>query len=437
MKITFVRPNMEPGRSADAMPPLAFAALRAHTPPGIQVEFFDECIEELPERPDTNLVALSVHTFAARRAYGLADRYRRQGIPVVLGGYHPTFRPEEALQRADAVVAGHAEGPWEKVLQDAARGTLGGIYRAEGPPDACTLRYDMHVFHGKKYHPLLPVEFSRGCRYACEFCSVSAFHPHGYTTRPHQAVLDDIRRTGARRVLFVDDNIFADREEARRLFEALVPLKIRWGCQVSLDITRQPEMLALMARSGCMLFLVGFESLNPANLKQMNKGSHVSVREYESAIRKIREHGIMIYASFVFGYDADTSAIFQRTLDFALHHRFVIANFNTLNPMPGTRLYHRLHAEGRLLERTWWLQEKYKYGEVMFRPAGMTPDQLRKGCIRVRMEFSRPAGILRRALDRKANARNWQNLSLFLLANRVTRKEYKRKMKRIQSETVA
>jgi len=427
---------MEPGRSADAMPPLAFAALCAHTPPGILVKFFDECIEEIPERPDTDLVALSVHTFSARRAYGLADRYRRQGIPVVLGGYHPTFRPDEALQHADAVVAGHAEGPWEKVLQDAARGTLGGVYRADGPPDARTLRYDLRVFQGKKYHPILPVEFSRGCRYDCEFCSVSAFHPHGYTTRPHQAVLEDIRRTGARRVLFVDDNIFADREEARKLFEALAPLKIRWGCQVSLDIARNPEMLALMARSGCMLFLMGFESLNSETLKQMKKGSHVSVREYESAIRKIRELGIMSYASFVFGYDADTNDIFQRTLDFAMRHRFVIANFNTLNPMPGTRLYHRLDAEGRLLERAWWLQETYKYGEVMFRPAGMTPRQLREGCIRVRMEFSKPSGILRRALDRKANARNLQNLSLFLLANRVTRKEYKRKMKRIRSGTV-
>jgi len=290
----------------------------------------------------------------------------------------------------------------------------------------------MDIFQGKKYHPLFPVEFTRGCRYECEFCSVSAFNAHGYVTRPYQAVLEDLRQTSPKRIMFVDDNIFADRQEARKLMEALIPLNIQWGCQISIDIARHPEMLNLMARSGCILFMMGFESLRNENLRQMRKGSHVSARHYDEAIEKIKDHGIMIYGSFVFGYDSDTVDVFEQTLDFAMRHKFVIANFNTLNPMPGTRLYDRLDREDRLLDRAWWLHEKYKYGEVMFEPSRMTPRQLKEGCIRVRFAFSKPSGILRRALDRKANASSIQNLSLFLLANLVTRKEYKRKMKRIE-----
>jgi radical SAM superfamily enzyme YgiQ (UPF0313 family) len=212
----------------------------------------------------------------------------------------------------------------------------------------------------------------------------------------------------------------------------LIPLKVQWGCQVSIDIARDPEVLALMARSGCVLFLIGFESLNRENLKQMKKGSHTSDRNYADAIRRIKDHGIMVYGSFVFGYDHDTEDIFAQTLDFATRHKFIIANFNTLNPMPGTRLYERLKAEERLLDESWWLREKYRYGEVMFRPRRMSPGQLKDGCIHVRFEFSKPWGILRRALDFRANARGPGNLGLFLLANLVTRREYKSKMRLVR-----
>jgi len=432
MKVTFIRPNMADGRSADALPPLAVAALCAHTPADVEVAFFDECVEELPPALETDLAALTVHTFAARRAYRIADRLRGRGVPVVMGGYHPTFLPEEALAHADSVVAGPADALWGQVLADFRAGGMRRVYRAERPPDAGDLRYDMRPFRGKKYNPLFPVEFSRGCRYRCEFCSVSAFNGFGHTRRPHERVIQDIERSGAKRMLFVDDNIFADRQEARRLFEALAPLRVAWGCQVSIDVARSPETLALMARAGCVVFMIGFESLVPENLAQMHKGSHVSDRSYGDAIRRIKDHGIMIYGSFVFGYDHDTEDVLDRTLDFAMEHKFVIANFNTLNPLPGTGLYHRLRTEGRLLDEAWWLKETYAYGEVMFVPRRMTPQRLKEACIRLRMEFSRPASVLRRALDPRANARRPGNLGLFLLANAVTRKEYKAKMKRVR-----
>jgi radical SAM superfamily enzyme YgiQ (UPF0313 family) len=247
-----------------------------------------------------------------------------------------------------------------------------------------------------------------------------------------EEVVEDIRRSGARRILIVDDNIFSDKQEAVRLFEALIPLKIKWGCQISIDVARDEALLDLISRSGCILFMIGFESLQNENLKQMKKGSHVTEKNYSIAIEKIKNRGIMIYASFVFGYDFDTPKIFDATLDFALKNKFALVNFNTLNPMPGTKLYERLKSEGRLFDEKWWLKEQYKYGEVMFQPKHMSPRQLKEECIRARFAFSRYSSILRRSLDRKANGNSLDNWSLFWIANLITRREYKNKMNRIR-----
>ena len=432
MKITFIRPNMVHGRSSDAMPPLAFAALSAHTSQDVEKEFYDECIEEIPLDMDTDLVAISAHTFSARRAYEIADSYKGRGIPVVMGGYHPSFMPEEALGHADSVVIGPAEGQWERLVSDAKAHRLSRIYDSREPAAMSSVHYDVGIFDGKKYTPVFPVEFTRGCRFECEFCSVSAFNKYTYTVRPLEAVVHDIRRSDAKRILIVDDNVLSNRSEAKKLFEALIPLKIQWGCQISIDVARDTDMLKLMARSGCVLCLIGFESLRKENLVQMRKGSHITGKEYAAAIGRIRDHGIMIYASFVFGYDFDTDDIFDQTLEFALKHKFVLANFNTLNPMPGTGLYDRLKSEGRLIDERWWLHERFKYGEVMFIPKHLTPEQLKQGCMRVRFEFSTVSAIVRRALDFKANCNSIGNLSLFLLANAVARKEIRTKMKRLQ-----
>jgi len=432
MKITFIRPNMTPGRSADALPPLAFAVLAAHTPKDVETEFYDECIEEIPRDINTDLVAISAHTFSARRAYEIADRFRDRGIPVVMGGYHPTFMPQEACVHADAVVMGSAEGQWGRIVSDAKAGKLSRTYQTETLPGPELRRYDMEVFKGKKYHPLLPVEFTRGCRFQCEFCTVSAFSRNTFTIRPVETVIEDIKQSGAKRVFFVDDNIMSNKAEAKKLFTMLTSLKIQWGCQISIDVAADADMLGLMAQSGCILLMIGFESLRKDNLNLMHKGSHRSADDYAAFINRIRDHGIMIYASFMFGYDFDTGDIFDQTLDFVVRHKFVLVNFNTLNPMPGTKLYARLRQEGRLIEEHWWLREKFKYGEIMFIPKLMTPRQLKEGCMHARREFNSFSGIARRALDFKANAGSISNLAIFLYTNLVARKEVRNKMKLVQ-----
>ncbi len=412
------------------MQPLAIAVLSGLTPDGIETEFYDECVEDIPQEIETDLVAISAHTFSARRAYQLAQQFRKRGITVVLGGYHPSACPEEALMYADAVVQGPAEGVWGQLVQDAATGRLAKIYRQETPFPLSGIRYDRRLFQGKKYTNLVPIEFGRGCTCACEFCSVTTFS-RGYLTRPIDEVLAELEQADNRRVLFVDDNLCSDRDRARQLFEALEGMRIQWGCQVRSDIATDTSLLALMARSGCRMVMIGFESLQHENLLQMKKGPYCRVDAYPAAIQKIRDHGMMIYGSFIFGYDGDTKEIFSKTVDFALEHHFALANFNTLNPMPGTRLYRRLLSEGRLLEGRWWLNEHYHYGEVMFIPRQLSPAELKYGCLKARQAFFRYSSIVKRLFDFSTNCSSVANASLFLAANLIARKECMRKMKRI------
>jgi radical SAM superfamily enzyme YgiQ (UPF0313 family) len=207
----------------------------------------------------------------------------------------------------------------------------------------------------------------------------------------------------------------------------LIPLKIVWSCQVSLDITRHVKLLELMAESGCQTVVLGFESFDERNLKQMRKRWNLSHGDYATAVKKFRDHGVMIYGTFVFGYDHDTVDSFDVALEFALRSRFFLANFNPLTPTPGTGLYNRLRAEGRLIYDRWWLSSDYRYGQATFRPRKMTAEQLTEGCYRTRLAFNRCGSIIRRGLDPKANCRTPYRLGVHLLANFIARTEIIRK----------
>lgn len=420
-------------RSSDAMHPLAFAVLAGQTPSDVKLEFFDERIEEIPEQLHTDLVAISVHTFTARRAYEIADRFRAQNIPVVLGGYHPTFLPDEAMQHADSVVVGHAEGIWGQVIEDARAGCLVKVYRQEKPVGLKRVSYDRCIFKDKHYSSFVPVEFNRGCKYSCEFCSVAAFNRNRHISRPVDEVVREIKELNAKTVVIIDDNLYADEKKAKALFQALIPLKTRWGGQVSIDIADNDEMLQLMAKSGCLAVSIGFESLNPDNLKKMNKSFNTIRNDYAAAIKKIYAHGIMIQAFFLFGYEYDTADTFARTIEFARQNKFFLAGFNTLTPQPGTRLYQRYKKQDRLLEESWWLNEKYKYGEVMFRPENMSPDQLKEGCIQARKKFYTYSQIINRALNHRTTLCNLKNLGVHFAANIIARREILQKIKKIQA----
>lgn len=428
MKITFIRPNMRDVRASDAMEPLVFAILASRTPPDIDLVLFDERVEPIPLDEPTDLAAITVETFTARRAYQIAAHYRRRGVPVVMGGYHPTLLPQEVLRYCDSIVIGDAEGVWEEIVRDARDGRLQRVYRQSGPVVLIGPLPDRRVFAGKRYAPLSLVQYGRGCRFACDFCSIHAFYGRRLMQRPVEDVVAEIERLPRHQpVFFVDDNIFSNEAQAETLFRALASLKIRWASQVSIDIARHERLLGLMAASGCFAVTVGFESLNEANLRQMKKRWNVRRGDYTSVVRCFRKHGIMIYGTFIFGYDHDTPGAFDTTLEFARDARFFLANFNPLTPTPGTALYERLKAERRLLYDRWWLDPDYRYGHATFQPARMTPGQLTEGCYRVRREFYSYGSILKRIAGLGRRVGTPHRLGAYLLSNLISRREILRK----------
>jgi radical SAM superfamily enzyme YgiQ (UPF0313 family) len=427
--ITFIRPALGEGFSADAMTPLVFAILKARTPPEIATTMIDERVEPLRMVP-TDLVAMTVETFTARRAYELAGRYRREGVPVVMGGHHPSMVPEESLAHADAVVIGDAEGAWEQVVADAAAGRLQRLYRSK-PGEGGAPAYDRSIFSGRRYAPISLVQVGRGCRFACDFCSIHAFYGTYRAQRDPADIVAEMRALPRRRlVFFVDDNLYWRRDVFVALMRALIPLKMRWCCQITIDIARDDELLDLMAAAGCALALIGFESLDRDSLKQMRKNWNGVAGSYHDVIGRFHARGIMLYGTFVFGYDADTPASFDRAADFAREQSLCIANFNPLTPMPGTGLYDRLRAEGRMVRDTWWLDPSYRYGDAIFQPRGMSTGELSEGPMRARRAFYGWGSIAERAMRGAPMWRDPYKIGTMLLANWISRREIVRKQGR-------
>lgn len=427
MRITLIKPGMYEQRSYDAMEPLALGVLAALTPDHVELSFYDDRLEDIPYDDPTDLAALSVETFSAKRAYQISSEFTRRQVPVVLGGYHPTLAPEEALEYADAVVIGDVENVWHLVLRDTWMGRLRRVYRHKGNTPPCIGKVDRGIFTGKKYAPISLVQHGRGCRFSCDFCSIKAFYGSTIFQRSSGETMTEIEGAYPQKLFFfVDDNFFPGTLTLEALLRALIPLKIHWACQISLDISRNRKLLKLMKESGCTAVLVGFESLRNENLKQMGKRLNLK-HDYEESIRIFRDMGIMVYGTFVFGYDHDTPEIFDETVDFALRSKLFLANFNPLMAMPGTPLYRRLKKENRLTYEKWWLAEGFRYGEAMFYPKGMTPDQLTEGCLKARKDFYSHSSILRRLLDSKANGRGLRRLKIYLSANYISKKEIMQK----------
>ncbi len=423
--VTFVRPALGEGPSADAMTPLVFAILRALTPPEIATTLIDERIEPFVSVP-TDLVAMTVETFTARRAWEIADAYRARGVPVVVGGHHPSMVPEEAEAHADAVVIGDGEAVWPEILRDAAAGRLRRRYEA-APGAGPRPMPDRSIFVGKRYAPVSLVQVGRGCRFACDFCSIHAFYGTHREQRPVADVVGEIATLPAgRMIFFVDDNLLFRRDHFEALMRGLAPLKRRWSCQISIDVARDDRLLDLMAEAGCALVLIGFESLRRDNLKQMRKNWNGVAGSYDDVIARLRARGIMLYGTFVFGYDADRPEDFETTARFAEAMGMAIANFNPLTPMPGTGLIARLAEEGRLLRPTWWLDPAHRYGDAIFHPRGMSPEDLRDGPTAARAIFYGLRSIAARALR---GLPRWGLVAtgLMLLANLVSRREIARK----------
>ncbi|MFH0753144.1 MAG: radical SAM protein [Candidatus Omnitrophota bacterium] len=431
MHLTFIKPNMtapehDHRRANDAMPPLAFGIMAGLTPDEIKISLYDDRIEDVPLDAPTDAVVISMETHTARRGYELAQAYRRRGIPVVIGGMHPSFLPEEAGAHGDAVAIGQVEGIWPGIVEDLKSRRLKKFYRCGKAPSLADVRVKRDIFAGKKYLPLVPVEFGRGCCYSCDFCSVSSFY-QGYRHRPVKDVIEEIRRLKGRQFFFIDDNIAANPDEARELFEALIPLGIQWIGQISLERVQDEKLVALMSKSGCRVLLVGLESLDRMNLACMSKASNLQVASFDKPLNILRKFKIKTYATFVFGYDQDTVRSFHETVEFALKQKFFIANFNLLMPYPGTPLYERLRSEGRLLHKAWWLDPDYRFGQAVFKPRSLSARELGEGCIQARRVFNSWRNVFYRSTDRQANCPTPGDFMEFWAYNLLVRREVNRK----------
>lgn len=401
MKITFILTAIgkKPGQKYIGtwkMEPLTIATLKAMTPSEIETEFYDDRIELIDYNTQTDLVVMTVETYTAKRSYRIAARFMERGIPVVMGGYHPTMCPEETEQYCNSVMVGNAETVWVQMLKDAAEGKLQRRYH--GSTGEYDIRPDKSIFGTKKYLPVNLVETGRGCNHCCDFCSIAKYYCSHYYARNHQLIYDDLKDSKYKYTFLVDDNLVASRKNALELFEKITPLKKKWAGQGTLTIGKDPELLKAMKKSGCEIILIGFESLNEANLSQMNKSFNYALGERDELVKRIHDAGIGIYATFVFGYDNDDERTINDALEFAKKHNFYTAAFNHLLPFPNTPLYDRLKEENRLLYDKWWLADGYNYGELSFVPKLLTPEKLSECCYEARKEFSSTKTVWNRGM---------------------------------------
>jgi len=396
VKIELILPAVEENAR---VPSLALPILASLSPTDVEISFTDDLLTPIDlgrDVKDVDLVGITVLSKTALRAYHIADAYRKKGIPVVLGGIHPTALPEEAKEHADSVVVGEAEEVWPHLIEDARTGNLKPFYRQEGYTDLSRMPVPRRdILPGKGYFPVDVVQVTRGCPFRCEFCSVQNFFGEAYRCRPVSHVVDEVRRLPHRLMMFNDDNIIGNPSYSKELLKALIPLKKRWFSQASLTGLKNVENVELLAKSGCNALLIGFESLSKPNLIRSQKYQN-DPAEYREIIHSLHRSGIAICGSFIFGFDEDDPSVFEETVSFAIQTKLFTAIFMVLTPYPGTAFYHRVKNEGRLVQDRWWLLEKPEDSSPYFLPMKMGAETLREGWKKAWKEFNSFPSIWKR-----------------------------------------
>ncbi len=411
MNILFVVPGWPKDSFWDVLffkfPPLSMATLAGLTPSYHTISYVDESLGPVDYDVKPDLVAITIMTPLSHRGYIIADRFRNMGVKVVMGGIHASNMPDEAAQHADAVVIGEADEIWELILDDAEQDQLKPVYRQSAYTRMERISIaDRSIYPDKGYFFENMIQTTRGCPFKCEFCTVTAFFGGTYRSRPVEMVakeVESLRHTPGY-IFFADDNLIAKKEHADSLMAQLRNYRLRWVCQAPITVAKDEEMLKVFAQSGCHGIFIGFESLEEKNLAIMGKVQN-RVGFYEECIQRIHDQGIGVYGSFVFGYDHDTPEVFDRFLEFANKNCLDGAFLPVLTPFPGTKIYKRLKAEGRIITEDW---QYYDMATVVYRPRNMTVDELQEGFWNVNKGFYSVSSTLKRlfrpkSLKRRSN----------------------------------
>lgn len=358
--------------------PITLALLAALIPPELSAEpvIYDETAQAIPLDLEADVICITCITGTAVRSYRFADYFRSRGIPVIIGGVHPTLLPDEAKQHADCVMVGLGDETFPEAMRDFAAGKLKEFYYGHSCADISGRPIPRKDLLKKdRYITLNTVECVRGCNHSCSFCAYPTAFGKGVITRPVEDVIAEIRTFKGRIVIFPDVNLIADIRYAKELFTAMIPLKKWWFGLTTTAIGHNDELLSVFRKSGCKGLLLGFESVNQETQKDINKGVN-SVNEYEWIMNKLHDHGILVMGCFAFGSDEDGKDVFRRTAELCLNARIDLPRFSIITPFPGTAFYDELKEQDRITETDWAL---YDVEHVVYRPKNMTKQELLSG----------------------------------------------------------
>ncbi len=398
MKILLISPTVDTSKKTNKglmMPQLGLYILQGLTPSNHEVIVIEEENGLVDLEHDCDLVGISCMTANAPRAYFLCNEFKKRGKTVILGGVHPSILPDEALEYADSVAIGEAEGIWEEILEDFQNNNLKKKYHNPNPDLERYVPKDFKAITKRRLYNLIPIMTTRGCPYNCEFCCVSDLFGKKIRHVPIENVVRDIKESGSKNFMFLDDNIIGHPKYAKELFKAIKPLNINWGGQASVSLlVKDEEMMQLAAESGCKTLFLGIESVSEEQNKSMRK-AFKEIEDLKVALKKIRKMGILVHGSMIFGFDNDTKEVFNEAVKFLIDNKLSTVSFNILTPYPGTKVYDDLKKEGRLTTSDW---KYYDHNTVVYQPKNMTPYELQVGKTFARQKFYCTSSVLKRLL---------------------------------------
>ena len=406
MKVLLVFPRIEHGMSTFkdkgswwsilfGYPIITLPHLAALTPRKHDVKIVNENYDDIDFNEKVDLVGITSYTMTAPRAYEIADEFRKRGVKVILGGYHPTALPEEAKQHADSVILGLAENSWPRAVEDMEKGKLKPFYERDLDFDVekiPPLRRDLI-----RHNPFLgAIQTTKGCPHKCEFCAISSFCGSIVKQRPIKNVIEEIKNMPNKMFVIHDPHLTLNKKYAVELFKEMIRQKIKkkWVANGTTNVLANADekFLKLARKAGCVEWFVGFESVNQEALNHINK-KHNKVETFRTLIKNLHKFNMTVQGGIIFGFDEDTPDVFDATIETINSWDLDVLEVNILTPYPGTRLFDRLEKEGRILTKNWSL---YNQVDVVFQPKNLTPKELREGARKVAKEFYSMGNIISR-----------------------------------------